>query len=156
MEGEHKENLGLWCYNTTKTINTKNYSVSDSQRKQELGDVCIQCLRVSKGSVIFFLQIWKIQWGFFFFFFNPRDSNPICHPSFCHIPLPWTYNYGWHSPRGGKKWPLWICINQEWLCFTFRWVICIVKTVITFFGGRKVLVAKYIILLGKKSHTSHF
>ena len=38
MEGKHKENLGLWCYNTTKTINTKNYSVSDSQRKQELGD----------------------------------------------------------------------------------------------------------------------
>ena len=31
----------------------KNYSVSDSQRKQELGDVCIKCLRVSKQSVIF-------------------------------------------------------------------------------------------------------
>lgn len=76
MEGEHKENLGLWCYNTTKTINTKNYSVSDSQRKQELGDVCIQCLRVSKGSVIFFLQIWKIQWGFFFFFLTQEILIP--------------------------------------------------------------------------------
>lgn len=67
MEGKHKENLGLWCYNTTKTINTKNYSVSDSQRKQELGDVCIQCLRVSKGSVIFFYKFGKYSEVFFFF-----------------------------------------------------------------------------------------
>ena len=119
--------------------------------------MCVYNVCVSQRGVwFFFYRFGKYSEVFFFFFFNPRDSNPICHPSFCHIPLPWTYNYGWHSPRGGKKWPLWICINQEWLCFTFRWVICIVKTVITFFGGRKVLVAKYIILLGKKSHTSHF
>ena len=116
--------------------------------------MCVYNVYVSQRGVwFFFTSLENIVRCFFFF--NPRDSNPICHPSFCHIPLPWTYNYGWHSPRGKKNDHCEYVLTKN-DCFTLRWVICIVKTVITFLGGRKVLVAKYKILLGKKSHTSHF
>lgn len=80
----------------------KSYSVNDSQKKQELGDVYIKCLRVSKRSVIFKSLGNTVR--FFCFFFNQRDSNPT--PS----PFSLLYSYLEHTTMAeihlGKKRPL--------------------------------------------------
>lgn len=58
----------------------KNDSVNDSQKKQELGDVCIKCLRVSKRRSVIFKSLGNTVRFFGFFFLTKEILIPPLAP----------------------------------------------------------------------------